>query len=276
MTYGSVFGTSQAIALPTTGLIAHWSFEEGTGTTALDSTGSHNGAISGAQYVGDVAPVSGGAHALRFDGSNDRVTVADSSDLVFHSSTDSFAISAWIKFDAGASSTDATGLMVMKGLGSGLSSYIMGFTTGSPGIPSWNLSDATSGNNNFGFHAGTSIVDGAYHNLIGMWDANTETTSLYIDGVLGASFNVSGNFSGDFGLNTDLVFGSRAGAGNHPSRNIGGVMDEIRIYNRSLSTDEIAQLAGVNTTSVTEPFSAMHFFTFMVCLSIARRLGRRS
>lgn len=48
-------------------LLGHWTFEEGSGTTALDTAGSVNGAITGAKYV-DVAPAVLGTAATTAEG----------------------------------------------------------------------------------------------------------------------------------------------------------------------------------------------------------------
>jgi hypothetical protein len=61
------------------GLVAEYLFDEGTGTTAIDTAGSNHGTISGATYTSEVpkkakvAVPSVMPHVLRFDGGNDLV-----------------------------------------------------------------------------------------------------------------------------------------------------------------------------------------------------------
>ena len=75
---------------PPTGLVAAWSFDAGTGTTAADATGKgHTGTISGATW--SATGKNGGA--LSFDGVNDWVTVADANDLDL---TSGMTLSAWV------------------------------------------------------------------------------------------------------------------------------------------------------------------------------------
>ena len=75
---------------PPTGLVAAWSFDAGTGTTAADATGKgHTGTISGAAW--SATGKNGGA--LSFDGVNDWVTVADANDLDL---TNGMTLSAWV------------------------------------------------------------------------------------------------------------------------------------------------------------------------------------
>src|SRR6478672_11236065 len=76
---GSIIGlaaTSPAYA--TTGLVASWRFDEGSGAVLHDTSGfGNNGVISG-----DVQWVSGlSSSALSFDGNTGRVRVPDSSSL---------------------------------------------------------------------------------------------------------------------------------------------------------------------------------------------------
>ena len=73
-----------------TDLVAHWTFDEGNGNVAQDSTANaNNGTISEATWT---AGQIGGA--LEFDGINDYVGVPDDISLDF---SHSFSITAWLK-----------------------------------------------------------------------------------------------------------------------------------------------------------------------------------
>ena len=62
--------TQVAQVIPTSGLIAHWKFDEGSGTTAGDSAGSNTGTLTnGPTWTSGKV---GGA--IEFDGINDRVS----------------------------------------------------------------------------------------------------------------------------------------------------------------------------------------------------------
>jgi len=75
------------------GLVGFWKFEEGSGTTALDSSGNGNhGTINGgAVWVSGISGM-----ALYFDGVDDNVMVPDSSSLHI---TDPLTIDFWFKPD---------------------------------------------------------------------------------------------------------------------------------------------------------------------------------
>ena len=71
-------------------LVGLWSFDEGTGTTAIDSSwNSNDGTISGATYVTD----QWGGYALSFNEVNDYVSVAQSD---FLDMTSAYTLEAWV------------------------------------------------------------------------------------------------------------------------------------------------------------------------------------
>ncbi|MHC4363403.1 MAG: LamG-like jellyroll fold domain-containing protein, partial [Planctomycetota bacterium] len=73
------------------GLIAHWKFDEGSGSIAYDSVGKNQGAVHGAAWT--TGRIGG---ALNFDGADDYVDVDDDSALGF-GQYDSFSISFWAR-----------------------------------------------------------------------------------------------------------------------------------------------------------------------------------
>ncbi len=87
---GVTVTVDNSVPPPPTGLVAAWSFDAGTGTTAADATGKgHTGTISGATW--SATGRNGGA--LSFDGVNDWVTVADANDLDL---SNGMTLSAWV------------------------------------------------------------------------------------------------------------------------------------------------------------------------------------
>jgi hypothetical protein len=72
-------------------LVSHWKFDEGTGSTASDSWGSSDGAITGASWVNGLI---GGA--LDFDGSGDYVNVGNDDSLEIDITNSNVTISAWV------------------------------------------------------------------------------------------------------------------------------------------------------------------------------------
>ncbi len=93
----------------TTHMMGYWKFDEGSGSTALDSSGhNRNGVISGAVYSTNVAPVTGSTYSLSFDGVDDLVNIPDSAGLDF-SAKDPLTISLWFNLSSSPSVWHAIG-----------------------------------------------------------------------------------------------------------------------------------------------------------------------
>ena len=89
---------ARAATSATEGLVGSWGFDESSGATAQDASGSgNNGTIAGATRV---AGRSGGK-ALNFDGVDDRVTVPDSASLDL---SNRMTLEAWVRPSALGSS----------------------------------------------------------------------------------------------------------------------------------------------------------------------------
>jgi len=80
----------------------------------------------------------------------------------------------------------------------------------------------------------TSVVDNKWHLLVGKYDGST--VSVYVDG----KFENSSNFNHGIGSNnSELIIGNDPDC---PNRFFNGIIDDIRIYNRALSEEEIKVL----------------------------------
>ena len=78
---GFFFQFHTASADITTGLVGYWTFDEGSGTTAVDSSGNGNtGTLNGSMTGNDWVPGKYGS-SLDFDGSDDYINVDDVANL---------------------------------------------------------------------------------------------------------------------------------------------------------------------------------------------------
>jgi len=200
-------GTNLNLANFARGLVGYWKFDEGGGTTAGDSSGSGNNGtlINGPTWTS--GKVGGG---LSFDKSNDYVDVA-----TINSTQSDITLSGWFKTTTG-------GTLVALG------------DTSYPGVGI--TGGVVCANNNEGglSTCGTrNMSDDNWHHfavIIGSSGINIFTDGLR-DGPSGSSFSSSGNNFGKIGV----------GTGYHWSF-FGGLIDEVRIYNRALSDAEIAAI----------------------------------
>lgn len=218
-------------------LIGHWDFEEGSGTTAFDTSGSaitHNGAISGSSYVAGKV----GNYALSFDGSNDYVEVANNPDL----SPSALGISLWFKPDSiQVQHAD----ILDKGHGLESDPYYAGYVLQYTG-------DADSIQSAYGHDgifsaitSGTGYKDNQWHHLV--TNLGSSGMDLYMDGIHVASAVSTASIVQN---DANLYFGRhRSTLGRH----FNGLIDDIRIYDATLSSAEVAALFGPST--VPEPAS---------------------
>ena len=201
-------------------IVGYWSFNEGSGSTAYDSSGNdNNGTIYGAERT-----VGGGISrsALNFDGIDDYVEIADDDSLDFGPDGD-LTVGAWIK----TSSVGNVRLIADKrevaeiGYSIGLTSY---------GNIGQQISD---GINCIHVNSNSLVNNNKWHYVVFTVKRNGNL-KVYVDGAFENQSNVS--IVGDISNNNPLNIGQRY-TGDH---NFNGTIDEVRIYNRSLNSSEIS------------------------------------
>jgi prepilin-type N-terminal cleavage/methylation domain-containing protein len=202
-------------------LVGYWTFDEGTGTVAFDYSGS---GASGT-WSGTPAGTSGfysagrvGQYAGAFNGSNDTVssTVSQISAIAGAANSASF----WMKWN-GSSSVVVFNLglfnyyintSVCAGINNGGSVY----GTNSPPVDQWVFMTLV-------------LYNGAY---------NANGSGLYVNGLpLSLSACAGGSFSGN--ANPSVMVGAyRTG----PAFYYTGLIDDVRIYDRALSSADVIAL----------------------------------
>ncbi len=212
------------------GLIAHWKFDEGGGTVAYDSVGGNDGSLVGGP-VWTSGRIGG---ALDFDGVDDYVDVGDPADdsLDFEAG-DSFSISAWIKTD------DENGQIVYKRKYTGVGGYQEGYRL----RLLWNLLfgiEDTSGNG-ISILGDTMVADDQWHHVVAVRDTATDKLYLYLDGSSDAT-PVTDPTIETLATDRSLEIG-RADSTVSPYLSYhDGKIDDVRIYERALSAEEVQQL----------------------------------
>jgi hypothetical protein len=229
------------------GLIIHYAMDENGGTTLVDSAPPANtGTIYGAPtWVPGVHD-----HALYFHGASDYVRSPDDYCLDVQSA---LTIALWVKPEQ-----LATQDMVKKAVKDTVDGYEITLATGS-GSPSPNkvffrLNDATSGNTYRVASTTNYPTDGnTWIHVAGTYDGTT--MRIYYNGAL------QGSVAGPPAINTNNE-PLRVGQ-NDASRFFKGAMDDVRVYNRALSGEEIAGLAALPPTPTpTETYTPMPTETY--------------
>jgi hypothetical protein len=199
--------------------------DEIEGNTARDSFGDHDGTLNGnPSWQPDIGMVAG---ALQFDGIDDYV----STDFVLNPSLGEFTVFAWVKGGAPGQAI----ISQLNGTGNGNTwlgldasdGYLMtGLVSPSAGWVAIKPLVSESG-----------ISDGQWHHIGFVWDGSYRI--LYYDGIQVAKDTAAQNplKPADGGLH--IGAGKTLSAGTFFS----GLIDDVRIYDRALSAEEIAALA---------------------------------
>ncbi|MEA1894260.1 MAG: LamG-like jellyroll fold domain-containing protein [Euryarchaeota archaeon] len=235
------------------GLVAEWHFDEGSGSVLVDSSGNGNdGVIHGATWVKGVD-----GKALRFDGRGDYVEVPYSSSLDI---SDAITITAWTYWNSlGTNSVGVIGKAETPsqtgwGLGKGH------WSGGKIGLYPGGLGDG------FRAYPTSDIPTGQWVFYAGTFDETA--VKIYMDGTLNNDVRVSGSVS----TNSQPVVVGRW-YGNYDGYYFNGIIDEIRIYNRALTADEIkshyeGQQTALSLTKSAAPYSIKQGQTTTVTLTI--------
>jgi beta-lactam-binding protein with PASTA domain len=210
------------------GLVVSLNFDTVSGTTVSDASGLNNhGTIYGA--VAAAGKVGG---ALQFDGYDDWVTVADAASLDL---TNGMTLEAWIR----PSAIDGWRTVIMKE-GAGNAPYYLYANNPDISRPAGYFQ---SGAGIRGVTGTTMLPADAWTHLAVTYDATN--MRLYVNGLAVRTVARAGAINQSAGA---LRIG---GNGVWPAEFFAGIIDEVRVYNRALSGDEIT--ADMNAAVTTAP-----------------------
>lgn len=206
------------------GLVGYWNFDEGFGTTAGDSSGHDN---TGTLYNGPVWVDGKVGKALSFDGADDYVQTPQSNSLDV---TGQVTVEAWIFPRAYVDDTGCDSHIISRCDYSGGHLYVLG--TFSNGKVSFSVNPYPDAH-----PSAVTLPLNAWAHLAMTYDGSY--VRLYINGEFDSSYSQSGPI---YTTSNWLAIGCKptgpwGGAGTYAYFN--GMIDEVRIYNRALSQQEI-------------------------------------
>ena len=200
-------------------LKASWHFDENAGNIVYDTSGNNNdGTIHGATWTTNGKF----GKALEFDGVDDYVSVPDSSSLDI---TDEITIEAWINSNILGS---ARGIVFKN--------------------QAWMVREESDGRFQVfvyvdgrwrGLTTTEKYTPGKWCHIVMTYDSNTRKLAAYVNGVSKSrtlsslnSYTINPSGANTF-IGTDISYGDKY---------FNGTIDEVRIYNRALTPEEISDL----------------------------------
>jgi hypothetical protein len=217
---GSIWRFTTGENLPIAGLIAYYPFNG----NANDETGNgYNGTVHSATLSTDRFGNSNKVYS--FNGTNTYIEITNSSSL--HLKT-GFSICVWFKLATG----NGDDLMISKHM----YGYRSGFGLGTYGDKARFFVD--SGYTYNGLNTNETYNDNQWHFMIGTFDGSSNFQNLYIDGILKKSQQAGYTLTNNF----NITLGCSKTSSGILTAYYSGLIDDVRIYNRALSTTEIGQL----------------------------------
>ena len=217
-----IFGPASSADVITRGLVAYWPFD---GQDLVDAKGGFDGTSNGEFPVGFSDGLDGFGKALTLDGIDQFVEITGGApdDLAF--AGQAMTLSTWFRAGAFDKSWQA---LVAKGEGTNWRVHRRGEETGVAFA-------AGNGDTPSAVGAGANVDDGQWHHLVGTANGPYGTI-LYIDGEIVAENTASAALSAN---------GQRMKIGENPGalgRTWNGDIDDVALWNRALSAEEVAVL----------------------------------
>lgn len=216
---------------PTDGLVGHWALDETTGLVANDTSGSGiNGTmVNGLDAEND--SVSGMINgAIRFDGTGDMINLGDNYDDISN-----ITVAAWVNASVFNS---LNGIMGNEVGVAGTSSFVLraGDASLADNQLQWVVVDSALTRHRLA--SNVFMNTGEWYHVVATHDT-TGRVAIYANGAL--SVESLGLTNGTINNGTqDLVIGNNAAGWG--DRYWTGAIDDVRIYNRVLTLNEIQQL----------------------------------
>ena len=237
-----VFSILPDTSMGQSGPVGWWKFDESSGTTAADSSGSGN---TGSLINGPVWTSGQIGNALSFDGSNDVVNAGSSASL---DDLPALTLSAWI--NPATATYGPQGLIATKGHGNIellYEGWVAAFNTANPTSLEFRVKYSTT-DLQIRVPSNSATMNEWQHIAI-TWDgsANAAGVKIYKNGSeLTYTLQQNGVGTRVSDSTRDFRIGDNAYA-NSPFK---GMLDDIRIYNRVLSASEIQSVYNAGAPAI--------------------------
>ena len=208
---------------PGLGGVAHWTLDEGQGTVAKDTVGSNDLTVrNGGTWVD--GPSAGAGTALHLTGDQ----FADTEKTVVPTRGTNYSVSAWARLDSAGGAFQT----VVSEDGDTNSAFFLQYS-GADQRWAFSFTGARALASDLG-----KPETGRWYHLVGVRDTTTSTLKIYVDGTLAGTTSVLATADTATGV---LAVG-RGKFGGNPVDYLDGSVDDVKVFDRALSADEVAQL----------------------------------
>jgi hypothetical protein len=222
--YGLAEGCADVLGTTVSSLQSNWAFDDGTGSTASDTSTFGNTMTLNGGYGWTPGKSAGAVH---FDGSTGSGTAAPAVDTAR-----SFTVSAWAKLD------DANGYYTLFSQGGTRTAAFQ--LRYSPDVNRWVFGMTTADDDtvdNYHWALGNQAPQvGAWTLLTGVFDQESMRVRLYVNGKLEGQNTLPTAWSAADGF----TVGSNIGVGNF----FKGSVDQVQAWGQVLTDDQVASLYG--------------------------------
>jgi hypothetical protein len=211
---------------PTSGIIGYWNFDQGSGTALTDqSSGGNSGTISGATWTSGVH-----GNGLSFDGVNDYVNLGNSGTL---NAQTEMTISVWVYITAYPANGQYAAIIDR------VNSYAIQLFPVNFGNPQSMYLLRFYGGQGFTMYASSSgnpLALNEWNNIVVTYSDGLAT--IYVNGS-----SVGSGLATTQSTTTETRIGNQQDANGWGETNFwNGKIDQLRIYNRVLTSNEITSL----------------------------------
>jgi hypothetical protein len=234
------YAMTQAEIAVVYGLVGHYKLNETSGTSVADSSGAGNaGTLTGTASWTTAVKANG--HRFNYTNGDDYVTFANSSSLQ-DIQEDDYSLACWFKPESippgtpSSANTAGYGLVTKNGTPMGLA-YNHDQKFGFGHIFSDGTYIQAASTNTF--------APGSYYHVIAVVKRAAGTATVYVNGQVEASYTFTANKAAyEQGTATWKLGIVSPGAATYKYA-ADGSLDDARLYNRALTAQEIATLAGI-------------------------------
>ena len=215
-------------------LVGWWKLDDGSGTTAIDSSGNGNdGTLTAGtagfpewKTTGDDFWVGTGALEFHGGAASGEGDLVDCGNSTIFDITENITFALWVKIDA---FTMTYQYVFSKG-----HNYMILRAADTPYLRVV-FNGLSTGDGDDYYAGGTTIPidDGQWHHVAASYDSSTGIVAFYTDGILEESKTTSGSIP----VNTESLCIGRRNQSNRKGTD--AIIDDVRIYNRALTEAEI-------------------------------------